>query len=198
MRVLQFYDVPGGNLPKPADWHVIEVLFRVIEDVAPSVTNKFVLLAMNFRLSGGKTYEGATTLTQVYNAAAQQGMTFGDLMALPEQDGWMYPDGPSMVCDSYACSVYKAAGLFRHAGVPDDQINCVEFTNYGMYSLNFYQNNATSRPQVCQDADPGVPFCFAMGSYRIELNGFNTVDPYPHMGEHCSAQYPDYSRPKQC
>ncbi len=42
---------------------------------------------------------------------AQRGMTFGDLMAMPERDGWMYSDGPSYVCSSFVSAVYKAGGL---------------------------------------------------------------------------------------
>lgn len=193
-----FQDVPGGNFPKPLDWHALEVVVRLIEDIDPSITERFIVMAMNFRLSGGKTASGETTLTGVYNAAAKQGMTFGDLYSMPEQDAWIYPDGPSMVCDVFVCSVYKAAGLYRHFGVPDDQINCVEDTNWDVYALNFFNDDPTQRPAICQQADPGSPYCYVMGAYTIDLKGFNTVTPYPHMAEHCSAQWPNYTRPANC
>jgi hypothetical protein len=40
-------------------------------------------------------------------------MTFGELMAIPEKDGWMYNDGPSYVCSSFVSAVYKAGGLLK-------------------------------------------------------------------------------------
>ncbi|KAA0173886.1 hypothetical protein FNF27_04642 [Cafeteria roenbergensis] len=192
-----FQDVPGGNFPKPLDWHAAEVLFRIIEDVDADIATKFVTYAMNFRLSNGASWKGADSITEVANAAAKQGMTFGELYSIPEQDSWMYPDGPSMVCDSYACSIYKAAGLFRHYGIADDEINCVEFDNADAYTLAFFKQQSEI-PQVCRDTDPGSPYCYVMGSYTIDLRGFNSVTPYKHMGEACSAQYPDFTRPPQC
>jgi hypothetical protein len=42
---------------------------------------------------------------------ASKGMTFGELLSMPEKDGWMYSDGPSFVCSSFVAAVYKAGGL---------------------------------------------------------------------------------------
>jgi hypothetical protein len=42
---------------------------------------------------------------------AKRNMTFGDLMAMVEQDEWMYSDGPSLVCSSFVAAIYKAGGL---------------------------------------------------------------------------------------
>ena len=42
---------------------------------------------------------------------AQRGMTFGDLISIPEKDGWIYSDGPSYVCSSFVAAVYKSGGL---------------------------------------------------------------------------------------
>lgn len=38
-------------------------------------------------------------------------MTFQDLMAVPEKDGWWYSDGYSYVCSAFVAAVYKAGGL---------------------------------------------------------------------------------------
>lgn len=35
----------------------------------------------------------------------------GDLMAIPEIDGWVYNDGESYVCSSFVAAVYRAGGL---------------------------------------------------------------------------------------
>lgn len=83
-----FIDSPDKNLPQPIDWHQLELLFRWVEMVVPSVSTQFVVEAMNFRLGGS--YQGFSDLTSIYNAAAAKGMTFGDLVTIPEQDSWIY------------------------------------------------------------------------------------------------------------
>lgn len=40
-------------------------------------------------------------------------MTFGELIAIPENDDWVYSDGKSMVCSSFVTAIYKAGGLFN-------------------------------------------------------------------------------------
>lgn len=42
---------------------------------------------------------------------AEKGLSFGDLMAIPEVDGWEYNDGRSYVCSSFVAAVYRAGGL---------------------------------------------------------------------------------------
>lgn len=42
---------------------------------------------------------------------AERGMSFGDLMAIKEVDGWEYNDGKSYVCSSFVAGVYRAGGL---------------------------------------------------------------------------------------
>jgi len=40
-------------------------------------------------------------------------MTIDELFSIPENDDWVYSDGPSMVCSAFVTGVYKAAGLFE-------------------------------------------------------------------------------------
>lgn len=42
---------------------------------------------------------------------AKKNISVGDLMAMPEIDGWEYDDGESYVCSSFVAAVYKAGGL---------------------------------------------------------------------------------------
>jgi len=77
---------------------------------------------------------------------------------MPEIDGWEYTgieprDGRSYVCSAYVAAVYKAAGLFG-----DFEINGTEFTPKDVYTLNFFDPNAT-RPDACVKADPDLPYC---------------------------------------
>jgi len=99
-----------------------------------------------------------------------------------------------MVCDVFACSIYKAAGLF---GSLADKIQCGEFQNADVYTLNFY-NVSRMLPQECQQLNPGLPYCQIEGSWHLPLPGVSTVTPYANMNQRCSAQPPLYKRPPMC
>lgn len=67
------------------------------------------------------------------------------------------------------------------------------------YTLSFFENNMTRLPKWCNDGDTvKLPFCQITGKYRMELPGYNTIAPYPHMAESCPSMPPDYFRPKYC
>lgn len=37
-----------------------------------------------------------------------------------------------------------------------------------------------------------------MGTHRIVLDGYNTLEPYDNMNEHCPSIGPEYERPDGC
>jgi len=37
-----------------------------------------------------------------------------------------------------------------------------------------------------------------MGTHRMELPGYNTIEPYAHMNENCPSLPPLYERPAGC
>jgi hypothetical protein len=185
-----FFDTPDGNLPWPASWQAVEILFGVLEALDADIVARVMGDALNMRL-------GTTNLSMVQasNLGATRGMSLGDLVALPEQDSYVYSDGLSMVCDSYLCAIAKAAGLF---GDLADEIQCTEFDNFDAYSLAGFWNLTRTRPAECVAADPDVPYCQIMGYYVLPLPKVNTVEPYAHMAEKCSALPMDYTRPPMC
>ncbi|KAK4745806.1 hypothetical protein SAY87_012118 [Trapa incisa] len=122
--------------------------------------------------------------------------TFDELLTIPEQDDWLYTDGKSTSCVAFVLEVYKEAGLFDPIG---DSIQVTEFTIKDAYSLRFFESNAERLPEWCKEGDDvKLPFCQIRGKYRMELPGYNTVDPYPHMNERCPSMPPKYSRPQGC
>jgi len=50
-------------------------------------------------------------MSEIGYIMAERGMTMGDLLAIPERDGWEYSDGRSYVCSSFVAAVYVAGGL---------------------------------------------------------------------------------------
>jgi hypothetical protein len=186
-------DTPSGSLPWPLTQQFLENLFAIIEALDEDIANTFVNMAMEKRLN---TTQSLTIPQQALMAKQQLGISWPQLYSMPEQDAWVYPDGPSLVCDSYATAIYKAAGLF-----PGLTINAAEFTNSGIYNANFFDlANSTydPRPLACQQTDPGIPYCMLMGNYIIPLNTASSVTPYSHMQESCSGLPPLYQQPFHC
>jgi len=72
-----------------------------------------------------------------------------------------------------------------------------EFTPKDVYQLKFYKDGS-DRPEECVENDPELPYCQIMGEDKMELNKFNTIEPYQHMNEHCGGQPPEYFRDAKC
>lgn len=65
------------------------------------------------------------SLSEVLVEVEKRGSSFGELLAVPEQDDWVYADGKSASCVVYVFEIYKAAGLF---GKLASSIQASEFT----------------------------------------------------------------------
>jgi hypothetical protein len=197
--IATFFDTPsnspyGAAVPWPASAEFIEVVFGLLStiDVAQPLVDMLLGEGISIRL--GVQGKGLTFL-ELLDLAGSKAMTFADVLAMPEQDDWIYSTGPSMVCDVYYCNTLKAAGVFGELG---KQINCREFHNLDVYRLAVYNTTrGDARPSVCKENDPELPYCQIMGQYKLDLNvkgQLNTMQPYAHMNEGCTALPLDYTR----
>jgi hypothetical protein len=128
----------------------------------------------------------------------------GDVRDIPAgitRDGQLYPQrynngtqtvGERMSCDVFVCNMWKHAGLFG-----ETPVNCAEFTNVDVYTLEFLKA-PSPRPPQCVAADPDNKLCQLLGKYSLTLPDMGTVTPYPHMNEHCPGFPPNYTRPAGC
>eukprot|EP01126_Amoeba_proteus_P047396 TRINITY_DN5401_c0_g1_i18.p1 TRINITY_DN5401_c0_g1~~TRINITY_DN5401_c0_g1_i18.p1 ORF type:complete len:504 (+),score=105.11 TRINITY_DN5401_c0_g1_i18:327-1838(+) len=192
-------DTAEDNYPPPLTSHLAMLLapfaeWLLFEELQDGQTFDFLAQGLNFRL-GVK----GLSLTEAYMLASQRGISFTDLVTMPEQDSWIFTDasgvsGPSMVCDVFVTRMWKAGGLF---GSIADQIQAAEFTNWDAYSLNIFNANYT-RPAACVNADPDSQFCQILGKYLIALPQYNTFKPFPHMRERCPSLPPEYKKPLYC
>jgi hypothetical protein len=55
----------------------------------------------------------------------RRGMSFDQLLTIPEQDEWIYSDGKSTTCVAFILAMYKEAGIF---GPFAESIQVTEFT----------------------------------------------------------------------
>ena len=123
-------------------------------------------------------------------------MEVEDVMAIVEQDGWIYDgeeprDGRSYVCSSFVAAVWKASGLL------DYDFNATELGPGDVYKLKIFESNPTL-PEQCVAADPDLPYCQLLGNYKLEFPLFNSIEPYDHMFETCTVNWPEYSHTPGC
>ncbi|GFP80258.1 hypothetical protein PHJA_000169200 [Phtheirospermum japonicum] len=63
----------------------------------------------------------APKLIQLFGILAEterRGITFDQLLTIPEQDECVYNDGKSTTCVAFNLSIYKATGVFAPSPVP--------------------------------------------------------------------------------
>jgi len=180
-------DTPDRNFPPILDINFAYLAFRMLEQMAPPLTDMLLKEGLNWRVGGTN-----LDLWQIEEAALDQGMTLNDLVAIVEPEGIKYSDGYSYVCSSYVMSYYLKSGMLG-----DMQAHSTEFTPRDVYSLDIFDKNWT-RPAECIANDPELPYCQIMGHWKMDLPEYSTITPYSHMAERCPSQAPDYFRPHGC
>lgn len=64
----------------------------------------------------------------------KRGSSFDEILAIPEQDDWLYSDGKSTSCVAFVLEMYKEAGLFDPIA---SSIQVTEFT-VSSYRIKYY------------------------------------------------------------
>jgi len=195
-------DTAEDNFPPPLTSHLAMLLMPfgewfLFQEVGLSQSMDFLRQGLNKRLFPSNP-SADLSLIDTYMAAAKRGMSWSDLVTMPELDEWVFRNdnssGPSMVCDVLVMRMWKAGGLLGNLA---DEIQGAEFTNWDAYSLNLF-NGDYVRPKQCVAADPESQFCQLLGKYRMSLPDYNSVTPYAHMRERCPSLPPKYIKPEGC
>ncbi|KNC48861.1 uncharacterized protein AMSG_04606 [Thecamonas trahens ATCC 50062] len=191
-------DSPDDNYPEPLSLQLVGIVFALLEKISPPTAELMWNQMLNHRLN-----TTGLDCYQLYAEMAARNLSLGAVLSIPEQDdwrylmpGWAHPDKPipASVCDVHVCRFLKAGGAF---GSLTPHIQCTEFTNWDVYSLDFY-DPTPARPQTCVDADPDAPLCQLMGTIKQPLHMAGSVTPYPHMREHCGGIAPNYYWGQKC
>lgn len=182
-------DTMNGNYPPPLNAEEIPAVLVLGNALFPTFVNLGVGEGLNQRLN---TFN--LTIPQILNYCDEMNVSVVELITLPEQDSFVYPNppGPRMVCDVFGLQLYRAAGIFGNL-----TFETTELTPKDSYQLQIF-STTWQRPQGCaNDATPGV--CQISGMYWLEMPGFNTIVPYTHMNEKCAAVPTEYIRtPANC
>ncbi|CAN6852172.1 hypothetical protein Bca4012_049882 [Brassica carinata] len=188
--IFSWIDTLGDNYPPPLDAHLVISVMSMWTRVQPAYAANMWNEALNKRL-GTEDLD----LYGILEETARRGMSFDELLTIPEQDEWVYSDGKSTTCVAFILAMYKAAGVF---GPLAHHIQVTEFTIRDAYTLRLFEDNQTRLPSWCNTEKGKLEFCQILGEYRMELPGYNTIDPYPNMNENCPSLPPYYERPSKC
>ena len=200
-----FFDTEFDNLPWPARPESLELILGVMDGllspfILDEATPLINLLFTQTLVQHLGLADFNISFLEAVDVAAARGLTFGQTLALPEQDSWAYPmatgTGPmaiARVCNAYACSIQKAAGLF---GALAASINCADTHNTDVETFETI-DAAPPRPAACIAADPDYAYCQLAGARQIPLKPWRTPF-YAHMYEHCPGLPVDYARPAGC
>ncbi|CAI5964173.1 unnamed protein product [Closterium sp. NIES-64] len=143
--MFSWIDTPANNFPPPINENTVAALAAVWSRVQPEYAARIWNEALNRRLGTQN-----LSLEQVLVECQRQNISFGQLLALPEQDSWRYSDGLSLSCVAFALRVWKEAGVFGPMG---DNINVSEFTIRDAYQLQLFASNASHLPSWCFSQD---------------------------------------------
>ncbi|KAL3840995.1 hypothetical protein ACJIZ3_025586 [Penstemon smallii] len=187
--IFSWIDTVADNYPPPLDAHLVISVMSMWTRMQPAYAANMWNEALNMRL-GTEDLD----LYGILDETERRGITFDQLLTIPEQDEWVYSDGKSTTCVAFILSMYKSAGVF---GPITNSIQVTEFTIKDAYMLKIFENNMTRLPNWC-NGDDQLPFCQILGEYRMELPYYNTLEPYTNMNENCPSLPPTYERPIRC
>eukprot|EP00249_Psilotum_nudum_P014479 c24846_g1_i1 orf=91-1647(-) len=189
--IFSWIDTIKDNYPPPIDGHLVMSVMTMWTRIQPGYAANMWNEALNKRL-GTKDLD----LPSILQESEKRGISFDELLAIPEKDDWTYSDGKSTTCVAFILSMYKAAGLF---GPLTFAFEVTEFTIRDAYMLKLFEDDMAHLPIWCNAGQKDyLPYCQLLGEYRMDLPGYNTIEPYAHMNEKCPSLPPDYERPTHC
>ncbi|KAJ4799337.1 hypothetical protein LUZ62_050583 [Rhynchospora pubera] len=188
--IFSWIDTVADNYPPPLDANLVMAVMAMWTRLQPAYAANMWNEALNKRLGT----EGLD-LHDIIAETERRGMSFEQLLTIPEKDEWVYSDGKSTTCVAFILEMYKEAGVFAPFS---ESIQVTEFTIRDAYQLKIFENNQTRLPSWCRSKDKDLPYCQILGEYLMELPGYNTLKPYPNMNENCPSLPPTYKRPKHC
>jgi hypothetical protein len=181
-------DDPLHNFDAITDLNSVIVMLNILNVVTKGFRDTLITEALNMRL-GTQGLSFADTLYEM----DRRGTNIVETMKLPEKDGWIYSNGQNYVCSALSIKMLQEGGVL--AGY---RIHSHEFTPRDVFMLQIYEKDASKMPPLCQQNDPGLPFCQLKGKFKIDPTLYNSVGPYDFMNDNCPSMPPAWYRPPNC
>jgi len=186
--IFGWIDTERDNYPPPVTEPLIAIAFSLLDRISPEYANEFYLDGVNLRLKK-LGLQSCKDIYCVYSQLDSIGMTFGQLLTLPELDEFVYPNGRQMVCSTFVVAMYKAAGLFGNLA---DSIQAGEQTPRDSYMIDIYDHDWMAPSQCALKNNPHL--CQIMGDYYLDMPGWSSIPIYPNINEACASLPVDYQR----
>ena len=184
--IYAWLDTVGKNLPEFLNTDLFVILTKLLLYNLKDL-DLFVLQAINKRLDSE-----CKDLDDVWEELYKKDMTIEELLAIPEQDKWLYNGRPSLTSSAFIASIYKQAGLFG-----DLEVNATEFTGKDLYELEFFDISGEKVAESCKESAPRG-YCQLMGKIDMDLGELAFQAVYAHMNEKCPTVRPDYRKVLGC
>jgi hypothetical protein len=199
---------PSQNLPLPVTEGNFVYMINALSHALPNQTTPdqwwtmeyLVVDGLNHRLGTECTPKtgGGAGLDCIYEALLNRDLSLSQVMAMPEQDAWMYGKqgyaNYSMVCSAFAFRGWKAAlGDMLPPGIEGTEQSPKDNYMTALFEPD-HVNRVNCRKGYSIAADSETAYCQVMGLIKIPLKGLNTILPYQNMSNGCASQWPEYVR----
>lgn len=146
--LLRLYAQYSGHIPEVAGGKVMDQLIEALDKRVRQLATPEQL----------KSFAKPKKIEQIVQFAADElKVSLLELMAVPEQDDWRYDHysgKPVFTPSSFVVGALKQLGVFH-----DEEITAAEFTVTDVYQLDIFADEEAERPDLCREADFGIPFC---------------------------------------
>jgi len=162
-------DTVDGNWPPILNSYVVAPVFAILERFDATVHPWDVVKGFNVRLNTTD-----LTIVEIAELLPSLNMTFADLLAIPEQDEWLYDGESRYFCSGLIANIWEHAGLFNGY-----DINGQEFQPRDNFEIEFIDANYPYPPE-CDG-----PHCQIMGKWKLEFDHVGEIPIYDHMNDNC-------------
>ena len=184
-------DTTYDSLPATLDESFVTVVFQVVEKFSPTAVDMIIGEAINKRLNTEN-----LRIADLYEEIYKKDTTINEVLAIVEEEDWVYSNGPNYVCSCYVFAILKASKVFGDVDfIPQEQ------TPKDLYSMDIWDFSGENIPDECkEDTDKNnLKICQLYGKMVLRLDdnpGYLTA--YNNMGNSCPAIGPDFERTPNC
>ncbi|KAH7824485.1 uncharacterized protein MONOS_3974 [Monocercomonoides exilis] len=182
-------DTPNNNIPTDFTRESLIFFLMLAGHVKPKVVSQHLIEAVNMRLFHIFDERPCHSIEECITTANKLGLDLFDIAAIPEDESWMYQDGPMLVCSTVVANMLRAGGVLGNI-----TFNPTELTPKDILMLNIFDTNPAARisPRCVSTLPVVKPYCQLMGPYVMDVQYYNTITPHDHMFDNCGASPPDW------
>jgi hypothetical protein len=185
---------PMKNLPKPIDTAVFTWFLTAMDRILPNSTEGVSIYSCFTEGLNQRLKTQCNDIACIVRKLRATQSNLAEAVAIPEDDAWIY-DGKNK---SMVCSAFAARSWLAGLGSAVPAFMGTEQTPKDNYQMALYDGTYFTKDNcpigLSSDPTGNGNYCQLLGDYKMPLNGYNTIQLYANMNNHCPAQWPDYVR----